>query len=331
MKRILTALILCYAHFVFAQTGDTYSSLIKQAQEYYKNKDYAQSAVLYTKAFIAFGGKGYVGDRYNAARAWANAGNADSAFDQLQRITIKTGFQGYDKLIADTNLFVLHTDERWSKLCEQVKANKEKAEAHLNRPLAAELDSIYEDDQQGRKELDTVEAKYGRDSKEVKELWQKINRQDSIDLVKVENILNTYGWPGVDEVKMRGNSAVFLVIQHAPLKVQEQYLPIMREAVKKQKAQPGQLALLEDRVALGEGKKQIYGSQIGVSPDGSFYISPLEDPDNVDKRRAEVGLGHLSDYVADWNIKWDPEQYKKDLPRIEQMQKGMMQKAKQKK
>ena len=32
-------------------------------------------------------------------------------------------------------------------------------------------------------------------------------------------------------------------------------------------------------------------------------VSPLEDPDNVDKRRAEVGLGPLADYVSNWNIK----------------------------
>jgi len=93
----------------------------------------------------------------------------------------------------------------------------------------------------------------------------------------------------------------------------------MREAVKNGKAQGSSLALLEDRVALGQGKRQIYGSQIGRDPETQIYfISPLEDPDNVDKRRAEVGLQSLADYASRWQITWDVEQYKKDLPQLEE-------------
>ena len=97
----------------------------------------------------------------------------------------------------------------------------------------------------------------------------------------------------------------------------------MREAVKKGTAAAGNLALLEDRVALGQGKKQIYGSQIGRDQDTKlYYVQPLSDPDNVDKRRAEVGLPPLADYVANWQIKWNVEQYKKDLPAIEKQEKN---------
>jgi hypothetical protein len=31
----------------------------------------------------------------------------------------------------------------------------------------------------------------------------------------------------------------------------------------------------------------------------------------VDKRRAEVGLGTIQDYISRWNITWDVEEYKK--------------------
>lgn len=124
---------------------------------------------------------------------------------------------------------------------------------------------------------------------------------------------------GADVVGGQGNSTLFLVIQHADQATQEKYLPMMREAVKNGKAQGSSLALLEDRVALGQGNRQIYGSQIGRDPETQIYfISPLEDPDNVDKRRAEVGLQSLADYASRWQITWDVEQYKKDLPQIEE-------------
>lgn len=54
-------------------------------------------------------------------------------------------------------------------------------------------------------------------------------------------------------------------------------------------------------------------------PGKGEFVLPLEDPDNVDKRRAEVGLGPLADYVKQWNIVWDVEEYKKQLPELERI------------
>jgi hypothetical protein len=96
---------------------------------------------------------------------------------------------------------------------------------------------------------------------------------------------------------------------------------MMREAVKNKKARASSLALLEDRVNLREGRKQIYGSQIGTFKDGKYYVQPLEDPDNVDKRRAEVGLGPLNEYTQHWHFNWDAAAYKKQLPEIEKNEK----------
>lgn len=108
------------------------------------------------------------------------------------------------------------------------------------------------------------------------------------------------------------------MIQHADLEIQQQYLPMMREAAEKGDANGADLALLEDRVALRMGKKQIYGTQIGRDLEtGEFYLMPLDDPDNVDERRAAVGLGKLQDYLSNWGLKWDVEAYKKKLPDIE--------------
>ena len=78
------------------------------------------------------------------------------------------------------------------------------------------------------------------------------------------------------------------------------------------------IALLEDRTALRQGKRQTYGSQIGTDPDtGQKYVLPLEDPDNVDKRRFEVGLGSLAEYTGFFDFEWDVEAFKKHLPEIE--------------
>jgi hypothetical protein len=169
--------------------------------------------------------------------------------------------------------------------------------------LTSQLEVIYTEDQKYREMIGAVEAKYGRDSKEMKDLWNTMNKKDSMNLIAVKHILDTHGWLGADVVGEKGNSTLFLVIQHADQKTQEKYLPMMRDAVKRGKANGSQLALLEDRVALRRGKKQIYGSQIHRDlKTGNYFVAPIEDESNVNKRRASVGLEPLEEYAKHWNI-----------------------------
>lgn len=315
---ILAILGLLMFSISFGQDREKYSELIKEAWNLYETKDYKHSAEKYSEAFVALGNKGNISDRYNAACSWALAKEIDSSFIQLFRIAEKGNYSNYGHITTDTDLDILHSDKRWSKVLDKVKANKEKAEANLDKPLVAILDTIYQEDQGLRRQISEIEEKYGRDSDEMKAHWKTIAEKDSINLIKIQKILDERGWLGPDIIGNQGNTTLFLVIQHSEQAVQEKYLPMMREAVEKGNARPSSLALLEDRVALGQGKKQIYGSQIGRNPEtGEFYVLPLQDPDNVDKRRSEVGLGTLQDYISHWNITWDVEKYKKELPEIE--------------
>ena len=304
----------------FGQDGEKYSKLIKEAWNLYQSKKYKQSAEKYSEAFVALDNKGIVSDRYNAACSWALAKEVDSSFVQLSKIAEYGNYTNYGHITTDTDLNILHSDKRWSEILNIVKANKEKAEANFDKPLVAILDTIYQEDQYLRMQINDVEEKYGRDSDEMKIYWKTIAENDSINLIKIQKILDERGWLGTDIIGNQGNTTLFLVIQHSDLTVQEKYLPMMREAAARENARPSSLALLEDRVALGHGKKQIYGSQIGRNQKtGEFYVLPLEDPENVDKRRADVGLGTLQEYISNWNIVWDVEKYKKELPKLIKM------------
>jgi len=317
------ALIIAFfllTHLTFGQNvPKEYFDFVKSADSLYNSKDFKKSADKYSEAFKANDWKGSSNDRYNAACSWALASIPDSAFFQLDRIATLMNFSNYKHITTDPDLISLHNDNRWKSLLVKIKQNQDKAEANLNKPLVATLDSIFIEDQKYRQQIDGIEKKYGWVSKEMKDHWKIIKEKDSINLIKVKSILDKYGWLGADVVGEQGNITLFLVLQHSDQATQEKYLPMLRNAVKNGKAQGSSLALLEDRVALGQGKRQIYGSQIGRDPETQiYYVSPLKDPENVDKRRAEVGLGPLSDYVSNWQIKWDVEQYKKDLPKLEE-------------
>ncbi len=54
---------------------------------------------------------------------------------------------------------------------------------------------------------------------------------------------------------------------------------------------PKNYAYLWDTVAVNAGRKQRYGTQpTWQCNDGQMGLKPLEDPDQVDLRRAEMGL-----------------------------------------
>ncbi len=81
---------------LFAQNN--YSIFADSAKHYFNSKDYLQATETYRKAFDTLGGKGYADDRWNCAIAWAQLGNADSAFYQLLRLADKTEYLDYIEL-----------------------------------------------------------------------------------------------------------------------------------------------------------------------------------------------------------------------------------------
>lgn len=314
---IFSFVLLLTSSIAFAQLGDQYSKLIEDAWQHYQNKGYLESAKTYTKAFASAGDLGEVTDRYNAACSWALAGKPDSAFVQLFRIGRNGYYTNIQHISTDADLLTLHDDRRWSEVLALVKANKEKEEVNYDKPLVAMLDSIFQEDQTYRRQIGEIEKKYGNDSKEMRAHWQKIIEIDSINLIKVKKILDERGWLGDSVIGSQGNQTLFLVIQHSNRPTWEKYIPMLREAVKTGNADPSALALMEDRLALAQGKRQTYGSQIGRD-DSGYYVLPLNDPDHVDERREEVGLGKLQEYVSSWGMTWNVEEYKKKLSELEQ-------------
>lgn len=320
-KRLL--LILCFillTNTSFGQDMKTYGESIIKAEKLYDAKEYKESADNYKVAFDALGGGGGPDDTYYAARSNAMAGNIDTAFEllfKLSKYPEHYGLSGITKLEFDEDFKSLKTNKRWEKLLKVINTHNEKLEVNLDHKLVKILDKVFTEDQEHRKSYLDIVSEFGRESNEAKASLDKMKINDSINLNKVENILDTKGWLGADVIGDKGNITLFLVIQHANPETQRKYLPIMREAFKNGNAKPDHLAYLEDRVALWKGEKQIYGTQVGKDNDDKSYVLPLKDPENVDVRRKAVGLHPLQEYLLNFNLNWNVEEYIKKLPEIE--------------
>lgn len=312
IKILLTTIGLTFGTLAYSQDMTTYEVHVDNAEQLYDAKAYLKSAEAYKIAFDQIEGKAYPNDRYNAACSYALAGDIESAFFHLFRLTDSetVKYKNYNHIKSDTDLNSLHNDERWQKFVGKVKANKDEAEKYFDKLLVIKLEQIHEEDQKYRMQINEIQQKYGWSSDEMKAHWKLINEADAINQVKVEKILKTRGWLGPKVVGRDGSRTLFLVIQHADLKTQLKYLPMMRKALKEGNIEPSSMALLEDRVALRQGKKQIYGSQISRDPKtGEHYVLPIANAEHVDERRAEVGLSSLADYAGRWNIIWDVEKH----------------------
>ncbi|NUY82695.1 hypothetical protein HUK80_17465 [Flavobacterium sp. MAH-1] len=323
MKPIyLSVCALLGAFSVCAQNGPSnYQENIKKAEEFYNSKDYKNSGLFYSKAFSLEKNAREL-DRYNAACSWSLANVRDSSFVQLSKIAAT--YSDHEHASQDTDLDNLHSDKRWEKWLDQVKENHEKAEAKIDRPLMAKLEQVLKDDAEPIREWMAAEKQYGVRSAEALEKKRIMKDKHAANQAIVSKILDEKGFPSQDAVGGYGVTAVFLTIQHADQATREKYMPMLREAAKKGDLPNSSYALLKDRTDLGQGKKQTYGSQIVTDPDtGKSYVRPLEDPENVDKRRATVGLQPMAEYVKRWNITWDAKQYAKDLPQIEMLDKKL--------
>lgn len=131
----------------------------------------------------------------------------------------------------------------------------------------------------------------------------QFNRMVSIDAKNtawMKTVVAKYGWPGPELVGKDGTEAAFLLVQHAEHNFQKEMLPLVRDAYRAKKLSGQDYALLLDRVLVGDGKPQVYGTQAkGVEKWNGHepVFEPIEDEANVDRRRAEVGLPPMAEYA----------------------------------
>ncbi len=124
---------------------------------------------------------------------------------------------------------------------------------------------------------------------------------DAARTARLKEIVETHGWPTFDLVGEDGEDAAWVIAQHSDLDpaFQQRALELLREAVQRGQASPGNLAYLEDRVAVAKGEPQTYGTQIGCGPDGATPATPIRDESGVEARRADAGLEPLADYLEE--------------------------------
>ena len=152
---------------------------------------------------------------------------------------------------------------------------------NVNEELRTELLERADRDQTARKSLPPLRRA---------EQWEQIIAPiDRANTAHMREIVAEYGWPGQALAGPDGAHAAWLLVQHAPPEFQEECLPLLEDAVCRGDAAPRDLAYLTDRVLMHRGEPQIYGTQYQVAA-GKLSLWPVREAENLDQRRAELGL-----------------------------------------
>jgi len=201
------------------------------------------------------------------------------------------------------------------------KSKSEKGLISIPKPenLIAILDTIWDTEQTPIRLRDSLMRIYGAESKEYKEQQKIYEKNHIINEKKITAILGNFGWPAKELIGEQGNWTICNVIQHADNNIRIKYLPMMRTAVKEKKLEPRFLVRAEDRIATDRGDLQIYGGQMKYYPETkSFNVWPVYDPMNIDKRRAEIGLEPIAEFLKNrFDFEWNLEEQIKRSEKFE--------------
>ena len=169
--------------------------------------------------------------------------------------------------------------------------------SQLSKPdLRRELLRMVDEDQKVRRDWIAQDA-----SKPNPKAMEAMRALSARQIYRLDRIIATGGWPTPMQVGIDACEAAFMVPQHADPKTQIRYFPVISTAYRAHSVRPPDFAMFTDRVLLAQGKRQRYGSvatAIDKWVNGVPSLEPIEDEANVDKRRAEVGLMPLKDYIA---------------------------------
>ena len=192
---------------------------------------------------------------------------------------------------------------------EMANANQSSEKVLEDSLLIAMLDTIWMEEQLPIRKRDSIGRAQGYESIAFQKQDEVYHANHEVNEEKILNLLDIYGWPNEEVIGYQGSLTICNVLQHSGVEVRRKYLPMMHKAVKEGRLAPRLLARAEDRLATDRGDFQIYGGQIKYYPETqTFDVWPIKDPENVDKRRKEIGLAPMAEFLAsrreplEWNL-----------------------------
>ncbi|WP_420596857.1 DUF6624 domain-containing protein [Deinococcus sp.] len=164
--------------------------------------------------------------------------------------------------------------------------------AALNTPLSeAQLDKLEAEAAQ-LVEQDQASRKGEAGAREMREV-------DAESTAWLKSVLREFGWPSANRADEQLAFNAWLLAQHADAapSLQACALDLIGQQRTTQ-AEEQHFAYLTDRVRIAQGQPQLYGTQVTYDEvQRRASLMSLQDPEHVNERRAQIGLGSIEEYL----------------------------------
>jgi hypothetical protein len=157
------------------------------------------------------------------------------------------------------------------------------------------------EDKEIRMHIDSVYKVYGKDSPQWALSWKNMEESDKRHNMMIKIILSNHkAYPGHDAVGLDISRAFWTLVLHQDkdTALQKEVIALMKIQLDRKNVDPMDYAYLVDRYKVNTKQKQVYGTQCYFDPIKKTYVpQPIADKKNVDKRRKEMELPSMSDYL----------------------------------
>lgn len=174
--------------------------------------------------------------------------------------------------------------------------------------IRMELEAMFDEDRT------LVHAAYSNPNDE--RTVSTIRAIDKAHAQRLKEIVEHIGWPTRDLVGLKATQAAYMVIQHAghDLAFQNRCLELMVDLVESGELPASYLALLTDRIRVFQDKPQVFGTQMTMARDALGVMVPtptvpIEDPANLNDRRALMGMAPHEQFVEAIRIAYEASKH----------------------
>jgi len=207
-----------------------------------------------------------------------------------------------EKIDSSTFAFLCSKDLFKNELKNLISCEQYFQEEKITNPdLQRQLVVMFIDDQNERlNRMDNLIKKYNIQESELIALDNYKVHVDVQNQRLLKEIISKYGFSTKSMVGSDGMDAIFHIIQHAGNDAdwQAAQLPLVENAVKLGDMEMKNYVYLYDRIKLHANLPQRWGTQCSTvkKKETLVVLHPVEDPENLDKRRREVGLEPIDFY-----------------------------------
>lgn len=210
-----------------------------------------------------------------------------------EKAIVESALGGADKKVGIAKVIGGHvTKEDNSDQLQSVRSELHR----VNRP-DMETDRLVEPENVGKEILEMVKkdqeirTKLSEGSIDLKDYQKNAKELEDANNKRLDKIFDQLGWPVISTYGEEVSNGAWLLIQHADSNVplQERALELMKAAPKGEVKLEG-VAYLEDRVRINKKEPQLYGTQNEFDDGGNRIPSHIENPEELDARRASMGL-----------------------------------------